>query len=837
MSWVRTFTTDALGTTPGDFTRRTAPGGSEPHLRTADQGSTRVLQAEYPNASRTGGDVSSLTVYSWDTPGILADTRVLATIHNTTAILSGNPQQQSFMLGARWDGIGAYYLIIRPDESAARLYWQDRVIGVPIAVPITASVSVPDGTYFVRFTVEDEESGSRVRARLWDTTAEEPEAWLIDYLHTSADRPLEGRPVLGVGQFNGSGFVSPSPLVWWERLSVNESPPEPEPLPELVRVPDRLRCSITADSGSILASTRAVPFDASHSIAFNLLRRLPQVEPVGLREVTRAQDDPTADVSFLPRATQNSQSEHTYDGVTVLTLMARAYPAPIVARWDDPLVDLPDNLASSWLSWVFARWQTEFPWFDYEPVPDLRLAIPGSTGIALPSEYAPTIPVDRPRLAGGITSDILRFTQERESRVSMLEMLEQMLSPFPGVVYYQTSEGRLRLVPAYGPDADEAPTVELAEDFVVDVTAGEPDALNTINRATVRSTGYALADDVPVMQPAWYQVGPTAQYGSGNWYDPPGDRLNLQPHPSGNVLQEELPPGAAFFNQSNMVWPSSPTVSVAGASVRLFSGTDPLVTCAWKLVRRSDDAVVESGTTGLNLFASDLLVPLDGAEVLAFQWLLTVSGTTLQVNSRMRWDAATQSVRVRLTGSFLTATISGAPHDMIVEFALNDESTAYVETPGATVSFGVVDNGDTVPTPGGGNAVADSQAAFGVVEETIDVRGYVLSPDQALGVAESFVLANLSPRATRDVTLGWLGSTQVLFDHRGRRVLLPDGGVGRITGVTYADDFVSVTGGKGARVEVEIDGAPGQVGTDAVLLLNHDGSFWQNHDFTTSEVP
>ena len=644
------------------------------------------------------------------------------------------------------------------------------------------------------------------------------------------------------GEFGGtsSGFRLNS-----EALTVGVVlSPDPPPEPGVVGVPDRLRCSITADSGSILASTRAVPFDASHSIAFNLLRRLPQVEPVGLREVTRAQDDPTADVSFLPRATQNSQSEHTYDGGTILTLMARAYPAPIVARWDDPLVNLPDNLASSWLSWVFARWQTEFPWFDYEPVPDLRLAIPGSTGIALPSEYAPTIPVDRPRPVGGIGTDMLVFRQDRDTRMSMLEMLEHLLSPFPGVIYYQISDGRLRLVPAYGPDADEEPVVTLTDHHVVDMTTGEPDALSLVNRATGGSRAFIPTPETPVMQPAWFQVGPTAQYGSGNWYVPPPDRLNLQTHPSGNTLQEELPPGAAFFNQANMTWPIAPNVFPGGTEVRLVDADNtPLITCAWKLIQRSNDEVIESGTTGLNLWESTMLVPFDGSEVLAFQWRVTVSGHELQVNARMRWDASSQTVRIRLTGAFLSFNstpnifVPAITYDAIVEFTLNDESTAYVDSPGPTVTYGVVEDGHVIPTPGGGNAIADSQAAFGVVEARIDVRGYVLSADQMLGVLESHVLANLSPRATRDIRLGVLGSTQLLFDHRGRRVLLPDDSIGRITGVSYADDFVAETWGKAARVEVEIEGAPGQVGTDGVLLQNHDGSWWQNHDSTTSEVP
>ena len=174
-------------------------------------------------------------------------------------------------------------------------------------------------------------------------------------------------------------------------------------------------------------------------------------------------------------------------------------------------------------------------------------------------------------------------------------------------------------------------------------------------------------------------------------------------------------------------------------------------------------------------------------------------------------------------------------YDLVVEFTLNDSSVGFVETPGPTVSFGVPSEGHTIPGVGGVNAIAESQAAYGVLEERINVRGYTLTTLQALRMATGIVLANIGPRAIRDFDLGWKGSTIALFDDRGRLFGTPGGGEGLLVGVNYQDDFISVTGGKRVRIEETIEGAAGFVPTEAVWLLTDETDYWLNDDGSLSE--
>jgi len=87
------------------------------------------------------------------------------------------------------------------------------------------------------------------------------------------------------------------------------------------------------------------------------------------------------------------------------------------------------------------------------------------------------------------------------------------------------------------------------------------------------------------------------------------------------------------------------------------------------------------------------------------------------------------------------------------------------------------------------------------------------------------VQQNITPRATRELTLGWKGSTKALFDRRGRLVGLPGSGEGFLTGVANRDDFNSRTGGKSARVEETVAGGVGAVDSTTEYLLADDGTY------------
>jgi hypothetical protein len=280
-----------------------------------------------------------------------------------------------------------------------------------------------------------------------------------------------------------------------------------------------------------------------------------------------------------------------------------------------------------------------------------------------------------------------------------------------------------------------------------------------------------------------------------------------------------------------MVWPMASDVLPAGDGVGLVDSDDaPQVTVAYRIVQ-SQSSIVASGTTGLTLVQES--VPFDGVNRTTLRWDLTYAGIDFFVSIQARWDAAANAVALTAKTARLDGVSGGLlpkRYSAIVEFTLNDASVAFVETTGVTATFGVTEDGDSLPGAGGVNAIAESQTAFGVLETRVDVRGYVLTETQARAMAEALVLANLSPRAVRSYDLTWIGSTVVRRDDVGRLLATPDGGQGLLVGHSYADDFPGASGGVSVRVEETVEGAPGFIPSDSVWLLNDDGSFWQNDD-------
>jgi hypothetical protein len=623
----------------------------------------------------------------------------------------------------------------------------------------------------------------------------------------------------GVGQIGGLTDVI---------LEGDPDPIPPPPAPARGVPTDRYRLSLSADSRSLLASARAVPFDASSTINLPAaVGLLPQQTLYPVRELTRAVDDTTADAAFYPRATQNQNHERQYDGVTLMTRMRSAFPAKITDTTAS--LGLANNRAQTIITYVLTRWAAEFAWFDFEPVPDLRTPVPGGMGLLKPSEYDTL--VDYPRL-GVVNSEAIVFPQDAtRERLSMLDMLEALLSPFPGTVYFANSVGKLQIVPVYGPDADGTPFKTLTNDDVASISLGEPSVADIINKATVSSRGYQQADDVPLMQPAWAQFGPSQAFGmSDRWYAPPADRVNMQSTGTeGEVLQETLTPANPFSRQNPLVWPIDPYAIPAGNGISLVNGSTPQITVGWTVYRTSSVLSTTSGSSGLTLIENS--VPFDGVTRDTFK--LEVTADTF-INLRLivtaRWDAARSAIvlAARVAAMHHVWQVQGAQYILIAEFTFDDSSRGVVETTGVTVTYDA--STDAIPGAGGINAIQESVDAYGVLEERVDVRGYVLTSDQALGMARGIVLANLSPRAVRELDLGVRGSTVPHFDDRGRLVAFPVGGEGLLVGVAYQDDFVSRAWSKRVRIEETIVGAAGFIPTTNVWLLNEDNSFYQNDD-------
>jgi hypothetical protein len=592
---------------------------------------------------------------------------------------------------------------------------------------------------------------------------------------------------------------------------------------------DRYRMSLSADSRSLLAAVQAVPFDASATVNLPAGANLPQQTLYPVRELTRSVTDPIVDAAFFPRAAQNQNHERQYDGVTLLSRMRTAYPAKIVDTVDR--LGLADNSARSIITHVLTRWATEFAWFEFETVPDLRMPMPGTTGVMQPSEYD-TVPVTR---LGVVRSDAVVFPQDDDERLSAFDMLDALLSPFPGAVFFANSAGKLQIVPAYGPDADAAgaPFKTLTTDDVVSVSLGEPNAADIINKATVTSRGYQEAEDVPLMQPAWAQFGPSQAFGlPDRWYEPPNDRVNMQPTTTGDVLQETLTPADSFNRQGYLAWPISTTAVPAGSGISLVDGSSvPQVTVGWTMYRTSSVLSTSTGSSGLTLLETS--VPFDGVTRDTLRLDLVADGIPFNLLISARWDSAQSAIALTARTAAMFFVSTDAEYVLIAEFAFDDSSRGAVVVSGPNVTYDASSN--SIPGAGGTNAIQESVDAYGELEERIDVRGYTLTGDQAFSMARGIVIANLSPRAIRELDLSARGSTIARFDDRGRLFGLPDGGEGLLVGVQYQDDFVSRSWSKRVRVEETIAGAAGFIPPDGEWLLNDDESFWQNEDESFSE--
>jgi hypothetical protein len=644
-----------------------------------------------------------------------------------------------------------------------------------------------------------------------------------------------GAPVTVAELPAGTITASATPQIWAfaDFLISSGEPivaPPPDPGtpggPVLGQAGDRLRSSISETTGSLLEAVDVRAVDASVSEAYTWAQELAPAQPVVFRELFRERDSADADFVYLPRPRQNLVMENQYEGVTVLSRLASYYPARVFDTVDSTGLGITTSggaTAQQVLEFLLNCWALDTGWLAYEPVPDLRLRLPGFA----PSDYW------APRF-GTVRTPVLAFPQDRARRRSALEILQALLSPFPGTVLRQNSAGRLEIVPTYGPDADETPTITLEPIDLYSVTIGKPDPFSVFNRATFASQGYERAEDVELMQPAWFQVGSNIQFGRSNWFSPPNDRLNLQPPPEGfDTVQESYTAGEDYALNRPNLWPISNERIPAGDGISLVDSVgDPLVTMAW--ARYFNDSLVDSGTDGLTIVTP--VIPFSGAWVTAFSVNIPLPADDAWATIRARWNDARQGVEFGLADptKLETNCFTGC-NGVIIEFTLNDASTGYIETGTTTGLFGFVDEGDSLPAVGGGNAVLDSQTEFGVLEASVTIEGYSLDAGTLVEVARAFVLENITPKVVRELDLSTIG-VRLGFDSIGRLVELPNTEQGRVIGRTYADDFVARSWRATAEVEVPNALGPGAVDVTTDWLLMDDLTFWTDDDGSFSEV-
>lgn len=601
---------------------------------------------------------------------------------------------------------------------------------------------------------------------------------------------------------------------WWvANGSIGEvippAPPEPLPGGPLQASGDRLRSSISESVGSLLESVEARAVDARAGEDFTNAQWLDPAVRTVFREVTTARDGPP-DFSYYPRPKQNSVEENQYDGITVLSRLTTWFPPTMF----DTVVNLGivgsgAATAQEVVQYVLDSWAALVPWLTVGTVPDLRLR----KEFYAPASYGPT--------DGLVTTETLTIDQSGENRKDALSVLHDLLSPFPGTIVRGDSAGVLQVVPIYGPDADSTPALTLGEDWdLYSVSRGRPDPFSVKNRVTVTNQSSTRTDETALMQPAWFQIGSNYQLGLDTWFTPPNDRLNLQPpYGSDDTLQESLLFGQ-FSSQLPASWPMASSSIAAGEGISLRDGSNnATITCAWR--RYAGSSLEDSGTGTLTLIEDE--IPFDGVYRDTFKF--DQGSQTLTI--RCRWDAVSKSVQFALgPGNLESGCINGC-RGWVVEFTLNDSSVGYATGASKSVTFGVVEDGDSLPSEAGGNAITESQTALGILEASIDIRGYDLDLTTLSQIARAYVLQNITPRVTRDIELSSVGS-RVTFDHMGRLVELPGGEQGYVVAVEYADEFTAGSWSKTAQVQIANTDADGAVPDTDIYYLDSNGEAYMS---------
>lgn len=557
----------------------------------------------------------------------------------------------------------------------------------------------------------------------------------------------------------------------------------------------RVRSHVSEDAGSLFQATQAVAVESAVSEVFPWGTQLPPGTPRVFREALTPED---VALRYWPIPTRNAEMLVAVEGETNLGRMARVYPSPVMTR----VADIPGHsgdtmTAQEAIAHVFSRWAEEFPWFEFEPVPDLRLLVPEAVGD--PRQHY----LDNPD-AGVVTIEAIAIPQDTENRRTMREIVDEWLSIFPGTIVRQTSGGLIELVPRVGPDAPDAAALQLEWRDVLEMSDGEDDPRGVINRARVESRGYKFADEQAVIAPSFAYfadvlgLSPDVVEGEG---DMPEDRVEV----GRGVLMPFVglvAPDEVEVDVTITVYGSHSQTSAANYSVE--------------------------GTTSQTI----TLAPGQSKTVSITYTSRGVSNTTTYTFTR---DA--RGVRIsNYTG------LVGKHYNLFGDTHLGQVVTvdavgkAWVQSNESVIAEFGSGNGDFLPSVDdpGQNALEVSEALYGEREATIRSDVFQLTPEQAQAVAQGYVLFNINPRTIRDVRQSEWNRYPVKFDHVGRLVDLPNGERAVIENRSYSDSFAPDGGFMQSAFTATVQELVIDTTTEYLFLDN--GEFMQLDDGTLVEA-
>lgn len=584
------------------------------------------------------------------------------------------------------------------------------------------------------------------------------------------------------------------------------------------RLPQRTSTTTSIDTGSLIRAIQANPVDIQFTAQYTRKTLIENEELISHHELTQPPNGTIDAVAFV-RPQQTKEYLTRVTGSTMLTLMNRTYPGRFV--WQNPNGGTPQEvLTTLFRAWYNARTSTGvrlYPWFNYAPVPDLRTLTPE---LLAPHEYGPN--------DGAIAIRGLLLEQKLGERLTMREIIDNILSAFPGVTYHQNASGQLEIRTPYGPDAHPSYAVAIKPSHVTDISIGREDPFSIENRWTVSGTSFAEVEGAGIMPPAWFQFGNHNALGSPVWYTPPGDRLNLQPG-ANTPIQAHLKT-TENSKQRPIIWkPSEERLAADPNGIKLTDPSGNLLISApeYRQVRLVQGGASTIFDTGVPRWANkptgDVIIPYSGETI--FLGRLHYASTPPYIEISARWVEKENGVQIWLSAQEQFDSPLSGSFGIIVAFQINDATRAVMELGDYSVTYGM-DN-DHLPSPSGGNAIFESQQRYGVREQTIHLTGFDLgeAPTETLrNIAIGGVTRGLTPRVIRDATLTVTGSTAVRNEHVGLPVQLPTGEIGALVGRQYRDDFTNPSFSASIQVEVLNPTGAGAIepGFEFIKFFNND---------------
>lgn len=551
----------------------------------------------------------------------------------------------------------------------------------------------------------------------------------------------------------------------------------------LAGVSDRIRSHVSEDAGSIFAATQAIAVELGISEAFDYGEGVPAGV---LRPFSEALTPELVALRYRPLPTRNQEMLVTVDGETNLGRMASTIPEALMLPASSIAGESGGVVtAQQAIQHVVDTWSSTYPWLQFEPIPDLRFVEPGAVG------NERQFYIDNAS-AGVLTTAAVVIPQEQDARRSMREILDEWLSIFPGTIVRQNSAGRIELVPRVGPDAPEDVALTLTWDDLLAISDGEDDPRGVINRCRVTSQGWSFEPDQELAAPSMF-ITAGAPFIDRAVLDAadllPDDREEAQ---NGNWLEFDA-----------IVDPTAITV-------------DLVISVYLSLSQGSGGSVWFWDSNSVTL----TLVPGQSREA-----SLTFGAESQSIMARfsVQRRANGRGITIWPTSVPSSASSWGGAHRSWFAYSVEVQAlgTAWVRTHESIESeFGRSDQ--TLPAPGGTDALASSRTTYGERQATIQSNVFQLTNEQAQLVAQSYVLWNINPRTIRDVQQSEWEKYPVKFDHVGRYVQLPNGEVAVIENRDYTDAFQPLGGAMASTFSATVTEVVIDTTTDWLLLDNGD---------------